>query len=151
MFLPECHGHSYFWLVLYLAGIPKGGFSHSYLIRGLPSKASSYRIIQEWFIMLPRLDGSILLPQSSERTADMQPPFPFCCVRHGAVSNWVLTKGHPILLLIVFPDCEVSLHVSWLLFGGRLHFFSPKAPEHGIRGQGPIPSWWWLATSWLAT
>lgn len=58
---------------LFLAGIPKGGFGHTYLILALPSKAPMCRIFQQRFMLLPGWNGPTRLLQSSKRTTDVQP------------------------------------------------------------------------------
>lgn len=67
----------------------------------------------------------------------MQHPSPLCCARHGALSNWVLTAGHPILLLIILPECEFFLHLSCQLFiEAEPVSFSLKVPHAWGLGAG---------------
>lgn len=116
-----------------LAEIPKGGFRNSYLILWPSSKSPSYRFILEWFMWLCGLDGP------NERRAATQYPFPHCCASPGALSNWVLTAGHPILLLIILPECEFSLHLSWQLFRGRICFFLSQGTQYmGSGDRNPL-------------
>ena len=125
---------------LYPAGIPQAGFSHSYLIVDCLQKPQVTRYPRVVHVVTWTGWPHVVTAEQGENSRHTAPsPTP------GAVLTRELSPtGHPVLLLAVLPEGELSLQLSLVvLFRSRACVFLYQRTQcMGSRERGPfVVSW----------